>query len=103
MNGYISIEDINRTIIKYRDDEAAINDRTHLQRAYGANKVGMLLSELSPADVRENTHGEWIKISPNLYRCSECGRVVEKDWMEDIQIDYPFCHCGAIMDGGKTE
>jgi len=61
------------------------------------------IHDMPPAEVRENTHGEWIKISPNLYRCSECGRVVEKDWMEDIQIDYPFCHCGAIMDGGKTE
>lgn len=33
------------------------------------------------------------------YQCSKCGRSVHIDTvMEDINIDYPYCHCGAKMD-----
>lgn len=41
--------------------------------------------------------GRWIKDEENRYHCSECGRTVKEDCMEDIQLDYPFCHCGAKM------
>jgi len=45
--------------------------------------------------------GEWNKIAENTYRCKLCGRTVHKDSMEDMQIDYPYCHCGAEMEGVK--
>ena len=34
------------------------------------------------------------------YQCSVCGRSVHLDTeVEDINLDYPFCHCGADMRG----
>lgn len=47
--------------------------------------------------------GKWIRQQSYLgythsYECSECGRVVYKDEFEDMQIDYPYCHCGAKME-----
>jgi len=50
----------------------------------------------------ERSHGEWIKDEENVYHCSCCYRRVHKGSMEDMQIDYPFCHCGADM-RGETE
>lgn len=51
------------------------------------------------ADVRENIHGEWKRISPaGIYECSCCGQDV---MTSDIEC-YKFCHgCGADMRGEK--
>ena len=50
--------------------------------------------------------GKWIEelrgIMVTEYRCSECGRLVRDDTGYDVAKDYPFCHCGAKMDGGET-
>lgn len=45
-------------------------------------------------------HGRWIiidDVEKFLAKCSECGRVEDTRLIED----YPYCHCGAKMDGGK--
>ena len=51
--------------------------------------------------------GKWIKelrgIMVTEYRCSECGRLVRDDTGYDVAKDYPFCHCGAKMEGGDEE
>lgn len=48
------------------------------------------LVELPTADVRENVHGEWIKIHWKAFRCSECKKVSE--------YYTNFCpNCGADM------
>lgn len=67
-------------------------------------------------------HGEWTlvekffpcgeegEVDSDWYLvCSECGREVPvyEYWPPDIDIEklteeYPYCHCGAKMDGGKT-
>ena len=36
----------------------------------------------------------------DTYACSECGRVVYAELEEDLE-DYPYCHCGARMEGEK--
>ena len=43
--------------------------------------------------------GKWIKKTETIYYCNQCGRTVHKDLMEDMKIDYPYCHCGAEMEG----
>lgn len=55
----------------------------------------------------EVTIGKWVKEETiygwdgRSYQCSECGRSVHLDpVMEDIDIDYPYCHCGAKMEKG---
>lgn len=59
------------------------------------------IARFPAADVRENRHGHWIRVtSPDRdfnaeYRCSECSA-------RDVQAEsqtVPFCwHCGAEMD-----
>lgn len=44
---------------------------------------------------QEPKTGHWIKDADKTYHCSLCGRIVRKDWIEDMEIDYPYCHCGA--------
>lgn len=59
----------------------------------------------------ERPQGEWIMQRHDLdgcfYTCSNCGRMIRVplfiDDPEDNETlaDYPFCHCGAKMKGGK--
>ena len=56
------------------------------------------------ADVEHVKHGHWIltqKISENAFRynCSECNRWVQDGLMKNPSDRYPYCHCGARMDG----
>lgn len=55
-----------------------------------------LLLQMPTADVEEVRHGKWIegkRIGLNVlqYTCSECGL-----WAD---AKFPYCHCGAKMDG----
>jgi DNA-directed RNA polymerase subunit RPC12/RpoP len=69
---------------------------------YGAMQV---LDELEPADVAPVVHGRWLPIVSynNTYKCSECGRLLVDitDGLKMVAKHYPYCHCGAKMDGGK--
>ncbi len=59
---------------------------------------------ISTAEVEEVKHGEWVqsKYHKRLYYCSECGRHIE-DGQGKPNEYFPYCHCGAKMDGDKTE
>lgn len=53
-----------------------------------------VIRSLSPADVVEVRHGQWINTNPYGV-CSLCGRLI------DIRDCYNYCpNCGAKMDGG---
>ena len=62
-------------------------------------------NELPSVTPKQKT-GKWIEelrgIMVTAYRCSECGRLVRDDTGYDVAKDYPFCHCGAKMDGDET-
>lgn len=52
----------------------------------------------------ERKKGRWIKKTikkkiENDYSCSECGRHVSVMRGYDVRMVYPFCHCGAEMEG----
>jgi hypothetical protein len=53
--------------------------------------------------VSKRKTGQWIKIEEGikiaLYGCSECGRRIYDDRGYDPYVDYPYCHCGARMEG----
>ena len=76
------------------------------------------------ADVEAVRHGHWTievekhqdsvsgEIDEEFYlKCSECGRevwgidhmTVLQGTDEEIFGDYPYCHCGAKMDGGTNK
>ena len=56
------------------------------------------------SDVVEVKHGYWKQSEyvNRLFYCSECGRHIE-DGNKTPEEFFPYCHCGAKMDGGKTE
>ena len=63
-----------------------------------------VLDDLSSADVAPVRHGRWLPIVSynHTYKCSECGRLLVDitDGLKMVAKHYPYCHCGAKMDGG---
>lgn len=62
------------------------------------------------ANWQEVKHGKWIfkgvHISGFAFKCSVCGRYMfaneeQCNTTKDLIKNFPFCHCGARMDGGK--
>lgn len=55
------------------------------------------------ADVAPVVHGRWEQVkewaTKAKYRCSVCGREIMSAVKVNIE-KYPYCHCGAKMDGG---
>ena len=56
------------------------------------------------ADVVEVRHGEWVfefaLAGHSFYHCSVCGRQESLLTKESTAEYFPYCHCGAKMDGG---
>jgi hypothetical protein len=69
------------------------------------------IRELPAADVAEVVHGQWcvskIRSIETVFYCSECKRTVTvgNDFFgeapQSVSAAYPYCHCGAKMDGGN--
>ena len=68
------------------------------------------ISDMPAADVAEVVHGQWfvskIRSIETVFYCSECMRTVTvgNDFFgeapKSVSAAYPYCHCGAKMDGG---
>lgn len=61
-------------------------------------------------DIQEVKRGKWIfkgvHVSGFAFKCSICGRYMfayeeQCKTAEDLIKNFPFCHCGARMDGDK--
>ena len=64
---------------------------------------GVPVNDIPAADVQEVRHGRWMycgKLSGHghWWQCSECFRKESTKHKADIK-DYPYCYCGAKMDG----
>lgn len=52
----------------------------------------------------EHKKGRWIKEKTIhgwdgfSYQCSECGRSIHLDTEVEDLTDYPYCHCGSLME-----
>lgn len=62
------------------------------------------IERLPAADVAPVRHGRWVLIVPgqttSALQCSECGRrITVHTQIGNLEKDYPYCHCGAKMDG----
>lgn len=79
-------------------------DRQHQGPPGGARKI---IVEAPAADVVPVRHGTWLPIMSynNTYKCSECGRILVDitDGLKMVAKNYPYCHCGAKMDGERKE
>jgi hypothetical protein len=86
----------------YRTLFNAMHDVTLKNGAkYRCIDEGMIL-DLPTADVRENVHGEWKKISGSWFhndvQCSECGNTLDMNGVNAGRGDANFCpNCGADM------
>lgn len=68
-----------------------------------------IVKDLPAADVEEVVHGQWcvskIRSIETVFYCSECKRTVTvgNDFFgeapQSASAAYPYCHCGAKMDG----
>ncbi len=69
-------------------------------------QVEETILDMPAADVQEVRHGKWVHCIGNrdprddFYECSICGRTINLICGNKI-TDYPYCHCGAKMDGGN--
>lgn len=61
------------------------------------------IGKLPAADVAPVVPGRWEQVkewaTKAKYRCSVCGREIMSAVKVNIE-KYPYCHCGAMMDGG---
>lgn len=62
---------------------------------------------VTSADVQPVKHGKWIRKESygsrdNFYYCSECNRIINVVCGDSLS-NYPYCHCGARMDGGADD
>lgn len=67
-----------------------------------------LIKEKIRRSFKEQKTGHWIRITNGAitekYICSKCGRQIKDCGIENLLlIKYPYCHCGAKMEGDKTE
>lgn len=72
-----------------------------------------IIKELPAADVAEVVNGQWcvskIRSIETVFYCSECKRTVTvgNDFFgeapKSVSAAYPYCHCGAKMDGGNDD
>ncbi len=62
------------------------------------------IDDIPAADVRPERHGHWVRETgafdkrDNFYHCSECHRTINIICGDKLS-NYPYCHCGAKMDG----
>ena len=65
------------------------------------------IDDVPTADVEEVRHGKWLFVIGNckeeMWMCDQCERCIRSERMEKDELikRYPYCHCGAKMDGGK--
>lgn len=74
-------------------------------RACGTGDAIDMIEDAPAADVAQVVHGQWEQVkkwaTKAKYRCSVCGREIMSAVKVNIE-KYPYCHCGAKMDGGDN-
>ena len=74
-------------------------------RACGTGDAIDMIEDAPVADVAPVVHGQWEQVkkwaTKAKYRCSVCGREIMSAVKVNIE-KYPYCHCGAKMDGGDN-
>lgn len=76
-------------------------------RTYRAYKTETEINVYDKVETEPIRHGRWIKMRYRVYQCSCCKRAV---FLEGLNVTdenetkllrelFPYCHCGAKMDG----
>ena len=93
---------------EYIDKDVAINTiMGQPPDAHYPDWYASQIEDIPAADVVPVVHGRWLPIVSynNTYKCSECGRLLVDitDGLKMVAKHYPYCHCGAKMDGERKE
>lgn len=70
-----------------------------------------IVKNIPAVDAERVRRGKWKLVNRLAYSvcyvCSECGRLITVDYRDDVTGKtlerYPYCHCGAKMDGRDTD
>lgn len=83
-----------------------------IQRETGCNFITAHKIVDSMPTVEERKVGKWIlndnqgvqAVGYLTYHCSECNREISSKYHGEISLlkEYPYCHCGAEMEGGEN-
>ena len=62
------------------------------------------LADVPAADVQEVKHAKWIyeghhEMMGHAFQCSVCERWMFTVFPKHVAEEYPYCHCGAKLDG----
>ena len=102
--------DASRTIAEVAESESDEANRINAQNvADDCKQIAELLCELQERRKEpKRVKGRWIEIlsyKNHTYKCSECGRLLVNvtDGRNNVSKHYPYCHCGADMNGEPNE
>lgn len=103
MARYVDADEFLKSMIKRFKCVPAVGVTKYIygEECFEGEHIDTIIKEQPTADVEVVRHGEWIEITDDVYFCSKCNRTLcfggkSKD-------SFPYCHCGAKMDGGKAE
>lgn len=110
MARYIDADEGKKRLFSYYDcvNELTSKDNYHGETLMSYEVADMIedcIENTPTADVQEVTHGRWEYVgnlaNSIVYKCSVCGRCVSSTYPLQLEIEpsYPYCHCGAKMDG----
>ncbi len=80
----------------------------NFQEEYSVPHIHALIDDVPTADVQEVKHGKWLFVIGNcreeIWMCNQCERCIRAERMEKDELikRYPYCHCGAKMDGKEN-
>ena len=80
----------------------ACSPKTDGELVFKREEVLLAIDSAPTVDAVEVVHGRWEQVqmwaTKAKYRCSVCGREIMSATKVNIE-KYPYCHCGAKMDG----
>lgn len=106
MAEYFEKEALIREIIS--DMASFVGDPDAVQKHDERCNYAISCIESAPvADVAPVIRATWVLTTDfgpsELYHCSRCGREEVRFGKSSIYKQYPYCHCGAKMDGGADD
>lgn len=102
-------EYIERKLLIDEFDRLGLGEHSIVERVF-SDGVRTIIAGIPVADVAPVVHGRW-KLRrkgdwTSVFACSVCGRretIAESEsYNSQLKMprEYPYCHCGARMDGG---
>ena len=100
-----ALKELFREVIGHIAKKPEMNG--NLEHMIRASAMVIQMIDDAPTVQPERKTGRWIEMlsTNHTYKCSECGRLLVNitDGKNKVAKNYPYCHCGAKMEGGEAE